>query len=230
MLQESVPVISTMFVGHLGKLPLSGASMATAFASVIGFSVLLGMGGALETLCGQAYGAKQFHMLGVHTQRAILTLLCLSIPLAVIWFYTSDILIAFGQDVEISTEAGIFNRWMIPSLFAYGLLQRLSQFLQTQNNVLPMMMSSLITASLHIFVCHVLIVKFRLGIRGAALANSISNWNNVILLAIYVKLSPACIKTWTGFTREALRGHRWLHQACCSFSSYDLVSTYLCLR
>ncbi|KAI6686116.1 hypothetical protein NL676_032029 [Syzygium grande] len=204
MLQYSVQVISVMFVGHLGELPLSGASMATSFASVTGFSVLLGMGSALETLCGQAYGAKEYHMLGVHTQRAMLTLLCLSIPLAVIWLYTSDILIAFGQNVEISREAGIFNRWMIPSLFAYGLLQCLNRFLQTQNNVLPMMMSSLVIASLHIVVCWVFIFKFGLGIRGAALANTISNWNNVILLAIYVKLSPACIKTWTGFTREAL--------------------------
>ena len=42
------------------------------------------MGSALETLCGQAYGAKQYHMLGVHTQRAMLTLLALSIPLATI--------------------------------------------------------------------------------------------------------------------------------------------------
>ncbi|XP_010044148.2 protein DETOXIFICATION 16 [Eucalyptus grandis] len=162
-------------------------------------------GGALETLCGQAYGAKQYHMLGVHTQRAMLMLLCLSIPLAVIWLYTSDILIAFGQDIEISMEAGIFNRWMIPSLFAYGLLQCLNRFLQMQNNVLPMMMSSLISASLHIVICYVFIVKFGLGSRGAALANSISNWNNVIMLAIYMKLSPACIKTWTGFTKEALR-------------------------
>ncbi|XP_056165823.1 protein DETOXIFICATION 17-like [Syzygium oleosum] len=65
MLQYSVQVISVMFVGHLGELPLSGASMATSFASVTGFSVLLGMGSALETLCGQAYGAKEYHMLGV---------------------------------------------------------------------------------------------------------------------------------------------------------------------
>ncbi|KAF8040342.1 hypothetical protein BT93_B2542 [Corymbia citriodora subsp. variegata] len=204
LLQYSVQVISVMFVGHLGELPLSGASMATSFASVTGFSVLLGMGSTLETLCGQAYGAKQYRMLGVHTQRAMLMLLSLSIPLAVIWLYTSDILIAFGQNLEISREAGVFNRWMIPSLFAYGLLQCLNQFLQTQNNVLPMMMSSLIIASLHIVICWVFIFKFGLGIRGAALANSISNWNNVILLAIYVKLSPACTKTWTGFTREAL--------------------------
>ncbi|KAM7279230.1 hypothetical protein ACFE04_006364 [Oxalis oulophora] len=33
-------VISVMFVGHLGELALSGASMATSFASVTGFSLL----------------------------------------------------------------------------------------------------------------------------------------------------------------------------------------------
>ncbi|KAK2635319.1 hypothetical protein Ddye_030111 [Dipteronia dyeriana] len=67
LLQYCLQVISIMFVGHLGELALSGASMASSFASVTGFSVLLGMGSALETLCGQAYGAKQYHMLGVHT-------------------------------------------------------------------------------------------------------------------------------------------------------------------
>jgi MATE family multidrug resistance protein len=30
-----------MFVGHLGELSLSGASMATSFASVTGFSLLV---------------------------------------------------------------------------------------------------------------------------------------------------------------------------------------------
>ncbi|PON71857.1 Multi antimicrobial extrusion protein [Parasponia andersonii] len=35
-----VQVISVMFVGHLGDLTLSGASMATSFASVTGFSLL----------------------------------------------------------------------------------------------------------------------------------------------------------------------------------------------
>ena len=34
-------VISIMFVGHLGELPLSGASMATSFASVTGLSLMV---------------------------------------------------------------------------------------------------------------------------------------------------------------------------------------------
>ncbi|KAI6686131.1 hypothetical protein NL676_032044 [Syzygium grande] len=41
MLQYSVQVISVVFVGHLGELPLSGTSMATSFASVMGFSILV---------------------------------------------------------------------------------------------------------------------------------------------------------------------------------------------
>ncbi|XP_025015405.1 protein DETOXIFICATION 16 isoform X2 [Ricinus communis] len=162
------------------------------------------MGSALETLCGQAYGAEQYHMLGIHSQRAMLTLLALSIPLAIIWFYTSTILMFLGQDHEISAGAGTFNRSMIPALFAYSLLQCLNRFLQTQNNVFPMMVSSGITACLHILVCWVLVFKSGLGSKGAALAITVSYWINVLLLAFYINSSPACKKTWTGFSKEAL--------------------------
>jgi len=41
LLNFGINLISVMFVGHLGELPLSGASMATSFASVTGFSLLV---------------------------------------------------------------------------------------------------------------------------------------------------------------------------------------------
>ncbi|KAK9678659.1 hypothetical protein RND81_11G225700 [Saponaria officinalis] len=204
ILQFLIQVISIMFVGHLGQLPLSSASLGTSFASVTGFYVLLGMSSALETLCGQAYGARQYSMLGVYTQRAMVVLLVFSIPLAAVWFYTTDILILCRQDHEIAKGAGMFNRWMIPSLFAYGLLQCLNRFLQTQNIVTPMMITSFITAVFHVLVCWVLILRLGLGIKGAALANDISYWINFLLLAVYLKFSPAWMKTWTGFSRDAL--------------------------
>ncbi|XP_024990522.1 protein DETOXIFICATION 16-like [Cynara cardunculus var. scolymus] len=204
LLQYCLEIISIMFVGHLGQLPLSSASMATSFASFTGFSILLGMGSALETLCGQAYGAKQYHMLGIQMQRAMVTLTALSIPLAFVWFYTSTIFIALGQDQEISTTAGTFIRWMIPSLFAYSLLQCLNRFLQAQNIVVPMMIASGVTALFHILLCWLLVFTLGLEINGAALANNISNWMNVVLLGMYVKFSPACTNTWTGFSKEAL--------------------------
>ena len=42
LLQNIVQMISIMFVGHLGKLPLAGASVASSFATVTGFSLLVG--------------------------------------------------------------------------------------------------------------------------------------------------------------------------------------------
>ncbi|KAF5208095.1 Detoxification-like protein [Thalictrum thalictroides] len=209
LLMYSLQVISVMFVGHLGELALSGASMATSFASVTGFSLLIGMGTALDTLCGQSYGAKQYHMLGVHMQRAMVVLLLVSIPLAFVWFNTGHILTALGQNPDIAAEAGQYARFMIPSIFAYAILQCHIRFLQTQNNVFPMMITTGITTLLHIFMCWILVFKSGLGNKGAALANATSYWINVLLLVLYVNFSPACKKTWKGFSREAL--HNVLH-------------------
>lgn len=41
LLQKFVQVISLMFVGHLGELSLSAASMANSFVSMTGFSLLV---------------------------------------------------------------------------------------------------------------------------------------------------------------------------------------------
>ncbi|GFY80672.1 MATE efflux family protein [Actinidia rufa] len=205
LLLYCLQVISVMFVGHLGELALSGASMATSFASVTGFSLLIGLGSTLDTFCGQSYGAKQYHMLGIHMQRAMLVLLLASIPLACIWANAGQILVFLGQDHEISAEAGSYARFMIPTIFAYALLQCQVRFLQAQNNVVPMVLSTGFTTLLHVLVCWVLVFKSGLGNKGAALANAISYWINALLLVIYIQISPSCKKTWTGFSREALQ-------------------------
>ncbi|GAB2224952.1 hypothetical protein Droror1_Dr00005733 [Drosera rotundifolia] len=200
----SLQIISVMLVGHLGELPLAGASMATSFASVTGFSLLTGVSGALDTFCGQAYGAKQYRMLGIYMQRSMLVLLLLCIPLAFVWANTGNILLFLGQDPEISAEAGLYARFMIPSIFAFALLQCLIRFLQAQNNIGPMMITTGITTLLHLLNCYVMVFKSGLGNKGAAVAIATSYWINVLLLAIYVKVSPSCRRTWTGFSKEAL--------------------------
>ncbi|KAF1859532.1 hypothetical protein Lal_00010116 [Lupinus albus] len=236
LLNYCLQVISVMFVGHLGELALSGASMATSFASVTvavssatashrNYGVTpnhnivaatqshrttfelhrMGLASALDTLCGQSYGAKQHKMLGIQMQRAMFILMIVSIPLSFIWANTKSILLFLGQDPEISIEAGNYAQLMIPTIFAYGLLQCLNRFLQTQNIVFPMMLFAGMTTLLHILVCWFMVFKSGLGGRGAAVANSISYWVNVLMLLLYVKFSPSCKETWTGFSKEALK-------------------------
>ncbi|XP_066372989.1 protein DETOXIFICATION 16-like isoform X2 [Miscanthus floridulus] len=205
LLRYVIQMISVMYVGHLGELPLAGASRANSFATVTGFSLLLGMASALDTLCGQAYGGRRYNLLGIYKQRAMLLLTLVSVPLAIIWFYTGEILLLFGQDADIAAEAGTYARWMIPALFAYGLLQCHVRFLQTQNIVQPVMASAGAAAACHVFVCWLLVYALGMGSKGAALSNAISYWVNVAVLAVYVRVSRACKETWTGFSTEAFR-------------------------
>ncbi|OEL16003.1 Protein DETOXIFICATION 16 [Dichanthelium oligosanthes] len=217
LLQKIIQTISIMFVGRLGELPLASASLATSFASVTGFSVLTGMASSLDTLCGQAFGAEQRHLLGVYKQRAMLVLALVSVPVAVVWAYTGEILVWFRQDREIAAGAGSYVRCMISALFLFGQLQCHVRFLQPQNVVVPVMLSSAATTGLHVAVCWLLVRRLGLGANGAALANAVSNLVNLSILALYVRLSPSCKDTWTGlspsckdtwtgFSREAFRG------------------------
>ncbi|XP_038685585.1 protein DETOXIFICATION 16-like [Tripterygium wilfordii] len=229
--QYSLQMMSIMFVGRLGELSLSSASMATSFAGVTGFSFMLGMVGGLETLCGQAYGAKQYHMLGVHLQRATLVLALASIPIALTWSCTEQIFIFFKQDPQISRQAGVFAWWLIPSILPYGLLQCQFRFLQSQKMTGPLMISTGISSLLHALTCWTLIFGFGLGSRSAALSIAISYWINVIMLSIYIKFSPKCYKTWTGFSRDGMKnlssflrlGIPSALMVCLEFSAYELL-------
>uniref|UniRef100_A0ACD5VA87 Uncharacterized protein n=1 Tax=Avena sativa TaxID=4498 RepID=A0ACD5VA87_AVESA len=78
-MQNLVQTISTMFLGHLGELPLAGASIAGSFTTVTGFSLLYGLASALDTFYGQAFGARQYHLVCIYKQRAMLILTLMSV-------------------------------------------------------------------------------------------------------------------------------------------------------
>ncbi|KAK9934654.1 hypothetical protein M0R45_021790 [Rubus argutus] len=206
--QFLVQVISMMMVGHLGELALSSTALAISLSSVTGFSLILGMASALETLCGQAYGAEQYEKLGLQTYTAIFSLNLVCLPLSLIWIYMADILIFMGQDPVISREAGKFTIWLLPALFSYATLQPLIRYFQTQSLIMPMLLSSIVTTLLHIPLCWVLVFKSGLDNVGGALAMSISYWLNVIVLGLCMKFSSSCSKTRAPISMELFHGIR----------------------
>ncbi|XP_019173066.1 PREDICTED: protein DETOXIFICATION 14-like [Ipomoea nil] len=198
--QQLVTTIGMMMVGHLGELSLSGAAIATSLTNVTGFSLLFGMASALETLCGQAYGALHYKKLGVYTFGAIIPLIVACIPISILWVFMDKLLMIIGQDPLISVEAKKYSIWLIPALFPYAILQPLVRYLQTQSLILPMLLSSVASLCFHVPVCWAFVFKFNLGSSGAAIAIALSYWLNVVLLGVYVRYSSSCNETRISFS------------------------------
>ncbi|CAI9752975.1 unnamed protein product [Fraxinus pennsylvanica] len=229
--QYMLRVVALMMLGHLGELELSSASIATSFTNVTGFSVIFGMACALETLCGQAYGAEQYLRVGTFTYGSIICLLLVCVPISVLWIYTDKLLILIGQDPLISVEAGKFSMWLIPSLFSYAILQSLVRYLQTQSLILPMLWSSLASLCFHLPLCWALTLKLKLGNAGASLSICLSYVLNVILLGLYVKYSSTCKKTHASFSKDVFLTMREFFQyaipsavmVCLEWWSFEVV-------
>ncbi|KAG9136216.1 hypothetical protein Leryth_003814 [Lithospermum erythrorhizon] len=204
--QYMLQVISIMMAGHLGELALSSSAIAVSIAGVTGFSFLLGMACALETLCGQAYGAKQYNKLGNQTYTAIFCLVIVCIPISILWIFVDKILIFFGQDPLISQEAGKFILWLLPALFANAFLQPLVRYFQMQSMIIPLVISSCVSICFHILVCWVLVFKSGLGNCGGALALGLSLWLNAIILGSYMQFSSSCEKTRSKISMEIFEG------------------------
>ncbi|KAK1257268.1 MATE efflux family protein LAL5 [Acorus gramineus] len=164
-----------------------------------------GLSGSLETLCGQGYGAKLYSMLGIYLQSSIITSTFFSIIVAILWFYSEHILILLQQDPQVSKMAALYLKYLIPGIFAYGSLQCILRFLQTQTVVMPLVTCSVVPLIIHIGIAYVLIHVAGLGFMGASLAASISLWISFVMLALYVNYSPKFKCTWHGPSMESFK-------------------------
>ncbi|GJN33738.1 hypothetical protein PR202_gb22361 [Eleusine coracana subsp. coracana] len=195
-------VISQAFVGHLGDRDLAAFSIANTVIDGLSFGFLLGMASALETLCGQAYGAKQYHMLGIYMQRSWIVLLAFAVLLAPIYVFSEQIMIALGMPAQLSREAGLISLYMLPSLFLYAILLPVNRFLQCQLKNWVTAVATAVVFPVHIVVTWLLVQYFELGVLGAAIGLNLS-WTLFMVLQLAYALGGGCPETWIGFSASA---------------------------
>ncbi|KAH7567597.1 hypothetical protein ACOSP7_010418 [Xanthoceras sorbifolium] len=206
LLLYSRAMISMLFLGYLGELELAGGSLSIGFANITGYSVISGLAMGMEPICGQAYGAKQWKLLGLTLQRTVLLLLSTSIPISFMWINMKRILLWCGQDQEISSVAHTFIVFSIPDLFFLSLLHPLRIYLRTQSITLPLTYCSAISVLLHIPLNFLLVVHFKMGISGVAIAMVWTNLNLFLLLSSFVYFSGVHRDSWVSPSMDCLRG------------------------
>lgn len=161
------------------------------------------MGSALETLCGQAFGAGQVHMLGIYMQRSWIILLVSCIILLPIYVFAAPILKLLGQADDVADLAGNFTILVIPQLFSLAINFPTQKFLQAQSKVNALAWIGFIALILHIGLLWLFIYAFEWGLAGAAVAFDLTSW--VIVVAQVVYVIGWCNEGWSGFSWSAFK-------------------------
>ncbi|CAL9087030.1 unnamed protein product [Musa acuminata var. zebrina] len=206
MLNNLLSLGTQVFSGHLGNLELAASSLGNNGIQIFAYGLMLGMGSAVETLCGQAYGAHKYEMLGIYLQRSTVLLMATGIPLAVVYAFSRPLLLLLGQSPEIATAASIFVYGLIPQIFAYAANFPIQKFLQAQSIVTPSACISAGALAVHLVLSWVVVYKVGLGLLGASLVLSLNWWIIVAAQFLYIVTSRRCRFTWTGFSWQAFAG------------------------
>ncbi|KAB5522008.1 hypothetical protein DKX38_026327 [Salix brachista] len=220
--QNGTNILTSIFVGHLGNLQLSTISVSLSVIITFCFGFLLGMGSALETLYGQAFGAGQVHMLGIYLQRSCFILLVTCVILLPIYIFAAPLLKVLGQDAELVALAGKFTLLGIPNLFSWAIYFPTQKFLQAQHKVGVITWIAMVALILHAFWLWLFIYEFDWGITGAAVAFDLTGWLIALAQAAYV----------IGWCKEGWRGFSWFaFKDIWSFVTLSLASAVmLCLE
>ncbi|RKP06353.1 mate-domain-containing protein [Thamnocephalis sphaerospora] len=240
LLQKSIDITSVFSLGHLGAQELAASALGTMFIAMTGWSVMLGMVTALDTLGSQAYTASPNpHMLGVYMQRTVLVLMLMSMPISILWWYSENVLVLLGQDPELSALSGRFIRWCIPRLVPYIGFESIRRYLQAQGIMHASTYILMVTSPLNILTNYLLVwwPPVSLGFIGAPIATAFTHWLNFILMALFVRFVDGR-QCWGGWSRKALQdwgtlvslglaGVVLICSECWAFQVIALVAGYL---
>ncbi|XP_010922926.1 protein DETOXIFICATION 21 [Elaeis guineensis] len=197
-----VTVISQAFIGHIGATELAAYALVSTVLMRFANGILLGMASALETLCGQSYGARQYHMLGIYLQRSWVILFMCSLIMLPIFVFTTPLLKLLGQEESIAEMAGTISLWFIPVMFSFVLAFTLQMYLQAQSKNIIITYLAVITLALHGFLSWFMTIKLDLGLPGVMGSMILAMWVPVLGELAFVFLG-GCPETWTGFSYAA---------------------------
>ncbi|KAG6481680.1 protein DETOXIFICATION 49-like [Zingiber officinale] len=209
-------IVSMLFLGRLGDLALAGGSLAIGFANITGYSVLSGLAMGMEPICGQAFGARRYHLLGLSLHRTVLLLLSSSLPIALLWYYIRPLLLLLGQDADLAAVAASYLHASLPDLVLQSFLHPLRIYLRAQSITLPLTACAGLAVALHLPINYFLVSVLRLGIGGVAWASVWFNFNVVLFLILYIyfsgvhrdtgglSLGKECLRDWRSLLDLAL--------------------------
>lgn len=196
------------FLGHVGTLQLAAASLSSVWTTVP-LMLVWGACGALTTLCGQAWGAKNGELMGVWLQMGFVMVTILVIPVFVCFWNVEYVLVLSTDDPEIIRLGVRFARIVSFASWPSLVYVCLRSYFQSMSVMTPVTVVGTISIGVAITANYLLIYGCLgwsgLGFDGSPLATVIASWFQPIALISYCVVYKKMHRVaWGGWDLKAL--------------------------
>jgi MATE family multidrug resistance protein len=207
VLVMTMGVVDTIMLGSVGPHALAAAGLGSTliWGSLV---VADGLVRGIDPIVAQAHGARDGDSAALALQRGVAIAVAASLPIAVLWLFTEEFLIATGQNPELAALAQSYVLVQIPSIVCHMLYMALRSYLQARGIMNPALWVMVFANLVHIFGNWVLIFGHlgapALGVVGAGIATSLTR---VLALAALVWMTLGLRLhegAWRPWSREAL--------------------------
>ena len=206
-------VVDTLMLGHVNKEALGSAALANTW--LVGCQLIFqGFLFGLDPVVSQAYGARDRRKLSLTLQRGLLLGALAAICSAPLLLLTSDVLQATGQAGSLLGGCQDYAIARIPGLLPFYMFVVLRVWLQGRLILRPLLITALIGNVVNAIANYALIFGHfgmpELGVRGAGVATSCTQWAVLIALLLIIWRKRLHRGAWSGWSREVLQWRPYL--------------------
>ncbi|CAL9728200.1 ethionine resistance-conferring protein 1 [Monosporozyma unispora] len=207
VLQNSLSLASIFSVSHLGTKELGGVTLGSMTANITGLAAIQGLCTCLDTLCSQAYGARNYHLVGVLIQRcAVITIIAFLPIMYIWWFWSESILATMIPERELCHLAARYLKVTSFGVPGFILFECGKRFLQCQGIFHASTIVLFVCAPLNAFMNYLFVwdKHFGIGYLGAPLSVAINYWLmafGLLAYTLFTKNDNNPLKCWNGIVK-----------------------------
>lgn len=181
-------IVDSIFIGNgVGSLAIGGLTIVFPIQMIVmAFALTIGTGAG--SLLSISLGARDESQYRVIVGNAYFATLVLGVA-----FFTAgqlfidDILRLFGATDALLGYAREYLQYILIGTLYFPFVMTSNNLIRSEGNARAAMVSMLIGAVINIFLDYLFVFPLNMGIKGAAIATSISQFTSVIYILLYIK-------------------------------------------
>lgn len=191
MFGASVYVADGIFVGNgVGSLALAAVNIASPmFLIATGLAIMFGSGVSIVAAIHLSRGNHKAANINV-TQAVIVSIAIIIVLCSLVWAFPVKTAELFGSEGSLTPIVTEYLKYVLPSFFGSMLLVVGMFVIRLDGAPKFSMWANVITSIANIVLDYLFVFPFEMGIKGAAIATSISQCGGAVLVMIYMVWFP----------------------------------------